>query len=751
MTEPALAAGAVAPASAQPLPPSGAFMPLVSLRERKWLALAIMLAVAMIGAPLAWFKKQPGYVVYAAIYVAPRFAKVLKSDQELEFQSNTQYLQYVEQQVRNISRYDIVLESLRQLGAYRAIWQPQGISEHRAALRLMQALSARAIKNTYLIAVTLEGDQAEGLAETLNVFLRVYLEIVKKEDLYGSDERLANLRTRQADLARAAGEKTQRRAELAEQLGVAAFDEGAQNNPYERLLQESGIALNAARRKLAETQAALDAYDPAKGQASKTALDAAVAQIATNDSGLNSLKYHLWARRGDLLNEISGLSPKHPLRAVAERKLKDLDEDVRVYAVTLTENTRTQLLEQRRTAVREARQIEQALVADQQRVQERAKWFIGNYNEGLVLTQDIKQIRSQLDAVNERIDFLTLETEAPGFLRVQSAALPPEYPIGGSRKMGVLMALVAAMALGLIVPIGLDVLDRRIKTATQVHRLLGFAPVAALLDKQDAGNRLVWLDQMRRLVLAMGQEERQHGARRIALTAVKAGSGVTELLLDLAQEFARDGLRVIVVEANALKPDNRYLSESLAPGLIDLLNGEVALDQVIVPAQGALPDRIPVGLALQRHLPFYDRFPQTLDPLLESYDVILLDAPPVLLSADTEFLARYADVMLLLVSAQHTLPGELERAARLLEKADPRVFGVIVNRLKVYKGGGYYADTVKKYQESETAANGLLQAHLDRGRAAIEPSTISEDAVNASRWRWFKRKPAKSAKSSSVG
>ncbi len=133
-------------------------------------------------------------------------------------------------------------------------------------------------------------------------------------------------------------------------------------------MQESGVALNAARRKLAEVQAAFDAYDPGKGQASKTALDAAVAQIVANDSGLNSLKYHLWAKRGDLLNEISGLSPQHPLRAVAERKLKDLDEDVRVYAETLTTNTRNQLLEQRRTAVREARQIEQTLAAEQQKV-----------------------------------------------------------------------------------------------------------------------------------------------------------------------------------------------------------------------------------------------------------------------------------------------------------------------------------------------------------------------------------------------
>lgn len=481
------------PAPAPPLPPSGAFMPLVSLRERKWLALAIVLTVAAVGAPLAWYK-APGYSyeVNAAIYVAPRFAKVLKSDQELEFQSNTQYLQYVEQQVRNLNRYDIALEALRQLGDYRAMWQPDGISEHKAVLRLMRSVSGRAIKNTYLIGVTLGGGQAEGLAGNAQ-----YL----SARLPGDRQERGLVRQRRAAGGPAGPAKPNSPGKpgkspaprrTGEQLGVAAFDEGAQNNPYERLLQESGVALNAARRKLAEVQAAFDAYDPGKGRHRKTALDAAVAQIVANDSGLNSLGYHLWAKRGDLLNEISGLSPQHPLRAVAERKLKDLDEDVRVYAETLTTNTRNQLLEQRRTAVREARQIEQTLAAEQQKVQERASWFIGNYNEGLALTQDLKRIRTQLDALNERIDFLTLEADAPGFLRIQSPALPPDYPVGGGPKKLVALALVAAIGLGLIVPIGLDLLDKRIKTAAQVHRLLGFALVAALLDKQEAGNRLVW-------------------------------------------------------------------------------------------------------------------------------------------------------------------------------------------------------------------------------------------------------------------
>ncbi len=725
-------------ATAAPLPPSGAFKPLVSLRERWGLALTIMMITGAIAAPLAWFKAPPHqYETTAYIYVATRFAKVLKGDQELEFASTTQYLQYVDQQTRNLGRYDIALATLNALGSYRSLWQQPGQTDRKAALGLAKAITARALKGTYLISVTLTGNQVDGLAETLNSLLHIYLEIVKKEDLFASDERLERLRERQTVLAQDIQEKSTRRATLAEQLGVTGFEDKTQN-PYERLLQDSQTALAALGRRRIEAEVALRAYDAKQNPGAKAALDAAAGQIVANDSGLNSLKYHLLARRGQLLDEISGLSPQHPLRTVAERKLRDLENEVKTASEKLLDEARFQLLEQRRTAVREMREVEQALLTEQQRLQEKTTWFINNNNEGVDLSQEISRARTQLDAVNERIDFLTLESEAPGFLRLQSAAMPPEYPVGGGPKKLVALALMAAIALGLITPILLDLLDSRIKTAAQVHRLLEFAPLAAFLDKTDLRNRRVWNDQMRRLILTLGRESRQHGTRRIVLTSVEAGSGVTELIFDLARELALDGLRVIAVEANALKPDERYMTRLLGPGLIDVLNGEVALDQAIVPAEAELPDRMAVGLALQRHLPFYDRFPGVLDPLLERYDLILLDAPPILLSADTEFLARYADAVLLVVSARQTLKGELKRAARLLEKAAPQVFGVIVNRLQVYHGGGYYAEVIKKYEDSEQAAAHLLQVRLEQERAAREPEADAPSVAKGVRGHWLK-------------
>jgi Mrp family chromosome partitioning ATPase len=169
-------------------------------------------------------------------------------------------------------------------------------------------------------------------------------------------------------------------------------------------------------------------------------------------------------------------------------------------------------------------------------------------------------------------------------------------------------------------------------------------------------------------------------------------------------------VRVIVVETNPLKPDSRYRRSGPTPGLVDVLYEECSLDQAITPPEGDRPERIAIGLTVDRHLTSYKRLAAVLQQLRERYEVILLDAPPVLLSADTEFLAGVADATLLVVRSQQVRPGELKRAVVTLERIDPPLVGVIVNCLQVFQGGGYYSEMVDSYRVGETAVRPVLKS-----------------------------------------
>jgi Mrp family chromosome partitioning ATPase len=267
--------------------------------------------------------------------------------------------------------------------------------------------------------------------------------------------------------------------------------------------------------------------------------------------------------------------------------------------------------------------------------------------------------------------------------------------VRGGRKSIVIMLSVLGAIIGLLVPIIIDLLDSRIKTAGQVEKLLGYKPLAALLAAGQQGvSEQAIADQKRRLALALNRERLRTGkaSSLILMTSVTHGSSVSSLALDLASDMNAMDIRAIVVEVNTLKPDSRYVSETITTGVIDLIvNGDTELEHAINPANAQYPDRIALGLFEEGLLFGYHRLQVVLERLAESYSIIILDAAPILLSADVEYFSSISDITLLIIAAQETKPGEMQRAVQLLERVDPKVISFVVTRLQIFKGGGYYS------------------------------------------------------------
>jgi succinoglycan biosynthesis transport protein ExoP len=83
-----------------------------------------------------------------------------------------------------------------------------------------------------------------------------------------------------------------------------------------------------------------------------------------------------------------------------------------------------------------------------------------------------------MNDVNDRIEYLTLESDAPGFLRVFALALPPAHAgKDGSKKLIAIILAVALLA-GLVLPVTVDLFDERVHDAIGAERALGFARLA---------------------------------------------------------------------------------------------------------------------------------------------------------------------------------------------------------------------------------------------------------------------------------
>jgi polysaccharide biosynthesis transport protein len=691
-----------APAEPRSVPGRG-IKPLVSLRAHRRLALSVMLLVALVGLPVAWIKGQAIYQSTAVLHVSPRFLSNLQQDQEFELQSNSQYREFVQHQVRTINRYEIVRDALQNLGERRFLWQRPEEGERRAVERLQAALQIQSVPDTYLITVSLEEVKPDGLAEIVNAVVETYLKQEKEEEFYASDQRLANLTTERTRLLGEIQTLSAQRTELVQELGATTF---TPNNPspYDQLLVSSKEALATARRRRIEAEAQLAAFDPAQKNGEK-ALDAAAQDLMAKDTGLSTLKANLYKRRGELLSQISGLAPDHVGRKAAERESQEIDTELNRVSKELFDSFRTLLLEQRKTAVRETRRTEQDLDAEVEKTSANATWYATRYGKALAVDIDIDHLRKRLDAIEDRVSFISLEKQAPGFVRLVSPARPPEIPVKGGRKKFFALFVVAAVCLGLAAPVAVDFLDPRIHAADELDNLLGFAPMGWLPDRTDPRTQPFVHDQLLRLAGNLDRERRTHGTRMFVFSAVRPGGGTTTLVLDLARTLTDLGIPTLAVEVNAFKPDERYTDDLARPPLAAVLNDYIAIDKAIVPGTETLPDRVAVGAANStRHLEALHQLKVTLSPLSSRYELFLLDAPPLLLSADTELLVGIIDAAVLVVEACGVSKGEVTRAARTLERLAPTVVGTILNRVQMYQGGGYFAELLQEHQSGQKVA-----------------------------------------------
>ena len=663
-----------APGDAQAPTGSGRrFTPLASVRAHWMVGAAVAALVTMLGVPVAYLKGKPRYQTSAVIQVAPRFAGTLTGggDKELELQSNTQYREFVQQQVRSVNRFDIAKAALAALDARHIPWRKPPESESRAVERLQWALQVKPVPDTYLIQVSYEDEVPDHMAVVVNTVVEMFLATAKREELYDSDDRIQRLKREREQIERQLVALRTQRTSFADKLGITTFNE-ATRNPYDELLLGARTQLSAARQRRIEAAARASLFDPAAHESATAALGAAAEDLVVHDNGLMALKSNLYQRRAALLAKASGLAPEHGGRQAIEKELREIDEEMERVAGQLRTGFASMLTEKSRADLFVAERTERDLSAQVDILSSMSRSFAADYQQAVAVGSDVERLRRRSDAVDDRIDFLRLEGEAPGFFRLVTPARMPEIPIAGGRKKLAMLALAAGLMLGVAVMLAIDFLDPRVHTSDELKGAAGFAVLAAVADRGTEQAIPVSDDGIRRLVTSLLRDRRDHGTTVVALTGVKPGSGTTELALLIANEMVARGLRPLIVETNTLSPDARYVEAGA-------ITTTALLDGAPLPDPGPAPVLAAAGQAARR-LEHLDALQHVLAGA-GAYDFVLLDAAPLLLSPDTAWIAGIADLTLLVARASSVTRREVKRALALLESAEPRGAGVMLNRV----------------------------------------------------------------------
>ncbi|MBM7518705.1 polysaccharide biosynthesis tyrosine autokinase [Nocardioides nitrophenolicus] len=292
------------------------------------------------------------------------------------------------------------------------------------------------------------------------------------------------------------------------------------------------------------------------------------------------------------------------------------------------------------------------------------------------------------------------QTQAPIKATIVDAASLPTSAVSPRPSRNLALGLVAGLLLGFALAVVRELLDTRVKSLDDVAELTDAPTLGTIVfDATTAKSPL--LTQIAshspraeafRVLRTNLQFIDVDSARKVfVVTSAVPGEGKTSTAVNLAISLAQGGSRTLLVEADLRRPmAAQRLGLDNAVGLTNVLVGRLALDDVVlvddasglhVVGAGPVPPN-PAELLQSRAME------DLLARARDSYDVVVIDAPPLLPVTDAALLAAKSDGALVVLSHGQVTRDQVRLSIDRLAQVDAQLAGLVLNKVPA-KSGSY--------------------------------------------------------------
>jgi capsular exopolysaccharide synthesis family protein len=274
-------------------------------------------------------------------------------------------------------------------------------------------------------------------------------------------------------------------------------------------------------------------------------------------------------------------------------------------------------------------------------------------------------------------------------LSVVAPAPVNTVPISPRPRRNLAIGFVLGLIVGLSGAFGREALDRRFRDSAEIEDstglpVLGVVPIELPKEQLPA---VTYPQSLRaeayRLVRTNLQFTDAEGMPpSVLVTSAGPGDGKTSLATNVAVSCALAGERVVVVDADLRKPTvHQKFGLANESGLSNLLIGA---DPSTVAFQAAFEGTIAVLTSgpVPRNpseLLGSARMSALLEELVEQYDRVIVDGPPVLPVSDAVKLSSLVSGVIVVARMGTTTRDALGRTKTLLDRAGARIIGVVAN------------------------------------------------------------------------
>ena len=595
-------------------------------------------------------------------------------------------------------------------------------AEDIAALNSVEILKKRLKverqQNSYLVDINVSAHDPKKAATVANAVVNAYLgQLVKakaesvKVAAGWMDQQLAQLKSRVRDADKAL-ETYRGQHQLAVMQGVTVNDQQ---------IADLNTQLIQARAEVAQARAKYEQV----AQIEKSGADPGSLPEALASETIARLRGQYADAAKNVADLASHYGPQHPLLIAARAQVRDTQKliNAEVHRILLSR-----------------RQAYNVATAREASLQKSLDGLQNVSNQSGQAQVQLRELQREADANRSLYQsFLNNYKQAAAreSLKLPDASLvsAPDVPVQPSFPKPVLFmafALPLGIAFGSIIAIGVDHFDRRVKSLSQLAVVTGLPALAsmpviglrelsritkrgrgALAQHDPASTGLlpialqpplmhyiaeepssVFAEAVRAVRLSVQRAARTRPVQTVMVTSAIDGEGKTTLASNLALSYAMLGARTILIEGDLRNPE---MTRSLCPraqhGILDVALGRASLRQAIftdpnVPLS-VLPSPSSDHAQVSGEFVFSEAIGVILDVLKQHFDMIVIDAPPLIPLVDSAALGEYADGIVMTVGWDRTIEDVVVRALNQLAPLQDRLLGTVLTRVDLKRMSQY--------------------------------------------------------------
>ena len=692
------------------------------IRRRVWIIITFFVVTVTV-VVFGTFRQTPIYKATTTVLIDRESPRVLSFKDVAPLGEERDYAQYYQTQLMIIkSRYiaekaieklglknrysplenDTYIDEASSSGLFSSIkkWVVQLLEKEKEgssakpvedSTKFLETLMAEPVRNSRLVAISVESYSPEEAAEVVNTVAEVYVEENLTRKIMASEGAITWINEELKRVKERVEESEKSLERYKKQTGILSLEKS--HDIVVKKLTELNSAFTQVQLARIRTE---EEYVKIEESAKKGIPLESISPIRDDE-----LIQNLQSQYAKLKTEFNKLSEtyksEHPKMVQIRSQINQVEKDIDLETKKIIKNLKTKY-ERVKSEEKSLESILEKQKRDVQKLNDKAI----QYN---ILSRESAASNKMYNILLEREKEIALSsTTKENNITILDVAKVPQNPIRPRKGMNLFLAVIVGLVLGTGLAFSVDYMDNTIRTAEDIKAAIKLPLLASIPNIRTKiiteKNKIVLKEKMspaseayRTLRTNLRFLSPDQPLKSILVTSSAPQEGKSITLCNLGITLAQTGNKVLLIDS-----DFRHLSlhkifnlqKSL--GLTAFLTKKAEIESIIQKTEienlsiicgGKTPPNPSELLDSQKMKGFVEE-------AKSHFDIILYDSPPLVGISDAAILAGLVDGVIQIVRSGKT-PRDLALLGKeILTNAGVKTIGIVLNDVNIHSGNYYY-------------------------------------------------------------